>query len=256
MTCAECEQILLEWDNHATGKGWMPGVSVLNLAKLHAERCSGCAGKLLEISRINDDLEQVRTSTHIEAPAEIETNLLLEFRRRRARQVQSVPHNLRWNLRWASGVVLSLVLGFIVYSAFSTRSSSTRAKGVKVEPDTRQSLLLPHSSESFNQPLLQQHPARRDRGGSENPKLVAQVKASKWTHKEAQENPSLPTADEFSLNGGGNVVRVTLPLASLAAMGVPIYPDVPDRRVTADVARDPFGAVVAVRLIETRSSTN
>jgi hypothetical protein len=63
---------------------------------------------------------------------------------------------------------------------------------------------------------------------------------------------SLMPLDALSLNGGSNVVRVTLPLSSLVAMGVPMRPDLSDRRVTADVMRDPFGAVVAVHLVEAK----
>jgi hypothetical protein len=64
----------------------------------------------------------------------------------------------------------------------------------------------------------------------------------------------LPVSDELSLNGGGNVVRVTLPFSSLVVMGVPVRPDVSDRRVTADVMMDPFGAVVAIHLVEAKST--
>jgi hypothetical protein len=255
MTCEECEQILLDSTNHAADKGWIPGVSVVNLARLHAESCSGCARKLLEVSRINDVLEQVRISTQIEASAEVETNLLREFRRRRTRRVQTIPNNLRWNLRWASVVVLSLVSGFIFYSALRTRSSSPRVQ-TNLEPDARQLPLLPRTRESLDRALTQAHPERRDRNGPEKPKVEGRMKVNKWMQEQTRETPSLLVADEFFLNGGGNVVRVTLPLASLAAMGVPMYPDAPDRRVTADVARDPFGAVIAVRLIETRPSTD
>jgi hypothetical protein len=82
------------------------------------------------------------------------------------------------------------------------------------------------------------------------------MKVDKRADEPAREEPSLPLRDELSLNGGGNVVRVTLPVASLVAMGVPMYPEVSDRRVTADVTRDPFGAVIAIHLVETRPSAN
>jgi hypothetical protein len=55
--------------------------------------------------------------------------------------------------------------------------------------------------------------------------------------------------DEFSLNGGGSIVRVTLPMSSLTAMGLPVHPDLSDPRVTADVWIDPFGDVMRVRLV-------
>jgi hypothetical protein len=63
----------------------------------------------------------------------------------------------------------------------------------------------------------------------------------------------MPLGDDLSLNGGSNVVRMTLPLSSLVAMGVPVRPDVSERWVTADVMRDPFGAVVAIHIVEGKS---
>ncbi|HMJ23143.1 MAG TPA: hypothetical protein VK513_14605 [Terriglobales bacterium] len=66
----------------------------------------------------------------------------------------------------------------------------------------------------------------------------------------------LPVGDQLSLNGGSRVVRVRLSLSSLVAVGVPVSPDVSDRRVTADVMMDPFGAVVAIRLVQVETSMN
>jgi hypothetical protein len=62
--------------------------------------------------------------------------------------------------------------------------------------------------------------------------------------------------DELSLNGGGSIVRVTLPLSGLVAMGIPVHPDASDPRVTADVMMDPFGAVVGIRLVEANTRVN
>jgi hypothetical protein len=95
-----------------------------------------------------------------------------------------------------------------------------------------------------------------DRPLAARSKLEQRTRPATLAQKESALSVPLPVNDFLSLNGGGSVVRVTLPLASLVAMGVPLYPEVSDRRITADVARDPFGAVVAIHLVETRSSTN
>jgi hypothetical protein len=63
----------------------------------------------------------------------------------------------------------------------------------------------------------------------------------------------VPADEQLSLNGGSNVIRVNLPFSSLAAVGVPIVPDLPDRQVTADVVVDPFGAIIAIRLVEMKA---
>jgi hypothetical protein len=82
------------------------------------------------------------------------------------------------------------------------------------------------------------------------------AKVAKATHHPIRPSSQHVVGDELALNGGSNVVRVTLPLSSLVAMGVPVYPEMSDRRVTADVMMDPFGAVVAVRFVEARPAAD
>src|SRR6266567_2482691 len=116
MTCQECEEILLDSDNCASRKGWMPGVSVLNLAKLHAENCSACAARVSKISRMHDALDQLRFSAaQMEAPATVEANLLLEFRKRASRST-SGSHAFRWRLVWGPAVAFVLIAALVSYS--------------------------------------------------------------------------------------------------------------------------------------------
>jgi hypothetical protein len=82
------------------------------------------------------------------------------------------------------------------------------------------------------------------------------AKLDRSTHRRVGRRSPSPVGDELSLNGGGSVIRVTLPLSSLIAMGVPVHPDTSDPRVTADVMMDPFGAVVGIRLVEANTRVN
>src|ERR1700682_4581910 len=126
MTCEECEEILLDSNNCASRKGWMWGVSVLNLANLHAENCSACAAKMSEISRMNAVLNELRLSTvQTEVPATIEANLLAEFRRRRALRGLSVPATFRWQLVWEWALALALVAAVVSYSVYVPRTRSS-----------------------------------------------------------------------------------------------------------------------------------
>ena len=247
MTCEECEEILLDSDNCASRTGWMPGVSVLNLARLHAENCPACATRVLEMSRMNDALGQLRISTkQMQAPATIEANLLLEFRKRTSRTV-SGSRAFRWRLVWGSGIVFALIAGIVSYSGLKPVVNS---ESHRIESPSLQKPSPPDSSASLNPDFTE-----RRHVDAAHP----HVPSSKRVPRKVEESPResrLPAQDELSLNGGSNVVRVTLPLASLVAMGAPMYPGGPDRRVTADVARDPFGAVIAIHLVETRPSTN
>jgi hypothetical protein len=80
--------------------------------------------------------------------------------------------------------------------------------------------------------------------------------AHKTGTKPGRDRGPIPASDVLSLNGGGSIVRVTLPFSSLIAMGVPVRPDLSDSRVTADVWMDPFGAVLGVRVVPAGASAD
>jgi hypothetical protein len=255
MTCEECKEILLDSDKYASCKNWMPGVSVLGLAKLHGENCSACAETMSEIAKMSDAFGQLRLSTkQVEAPATIETNLLVEFRRR-ALRARPHPINFRRGLLWGSALVLALVAGFISYSALRARSFGSD-HSVTTQRPTPQPPSRLYSSVTPDRAPTEKQETRMGRPPSARSKLEQGTRPVIQAQKESALSVPLPVNDVLSLNGGGSVVRVTLPLASLVAMGVPMYPEMSDRRITADVARDPFGAVIAIHLVETRSSTN
>ena len=256
MTCEECEQILLDSSNCFSYKGWMPGVSVLNLAKSHAQGCSACAAKVPEIAEVNDALDQLRFSTmHMEAPAAVEMNLLAGFRRRINIRTPSVATTFPWRVVWGSAAALLLVAGIMLYSMLRPGSPTT----VRIERKDHQHLpqeeLAVLSRGTAGRAVIVNHSSSADLTGAASPKGDG-AKLAKPIHEQMRRRSPLPIGDQLSLNGGSNVVRVTLPVSSLVAMGVPVYPDASDRRVTADVMMDPFGAVVAIHLVEVKPSVN
>jgi hypothetical protein len=256
MTCEECEEILLDSENRASRKSWMSSVSVLNLAKQHAESCSACAAKMSEVSRLETVLDELRRSTiRIEVPATIESNLLDEFRQQEAWRAPYGPSTFRWRLVWGAAAALALVAALVFYAELRARPSVTVVEA-RTEHSAQQSPSLLHSGAGSDQRSIENHYSGADRPGLASANTDRAATRTTRPEKPAWRESISPPRDEFSLNGGGNVVRVTLPLASLSAMGVPIYPELSDRRVTADVARDAFGAVIAIRLVETTPSTN
>jgi hypothetical protein len=82
------------------------------------------------------------------------------------------------------------------------------------------------------------------------------AKLGEAIHEDGGRRSPIPAVDEFSLNGGSSIVRVTLLLSSLVAMGIPVHPDIPDARVIADVMIGPFGAVMGIRLVEAKTRAN
>jgi hypothetical protein len=266
MTCEECEQILLDASNcSGIRKDWMLGVSVLNLAKAHALSCQVCAAKMSEISNIDESLNALRiSSTRLEAPAAIGENLLAAFRERTKGLSSPIIQVFPWKLVWGSAAVLVLVaVVFTLYSGLNLGSPAMHTDRAVArersgsEPAVQEPL---PSISSASGAALDNLKARRDASVAKRPAPAGSGNAvAKFDHPpvvRTKQRSSMPVPDDWSLNGGGSIVRVTLPLSTLVAMGVPVHPDTSDPRVTADVTMDPFGAVMGIRLVEARTSVN
>jgi hypothetical protein len=249
MTCEECEQILLDSSPGIDGKGWMPGVSVMNLAKSHAQNCPACAAKRTELARMKAALDQLRDSTlDMQPPAAVEARLVAAFRREITGRRPSVARVFPWRLVWGSAAALLLVAaGVMLYSALGPGSPVTVENQRNRGEQATQRQLAPA--------VVEGHRPGTDHAVVPSSKSVT-AELDRSMHRRIGRRPPSPIGDGLSLNGGGSVIRVTLPLSSLVAMGVPVHPDTSDPRVTADVMMDPFGAVVGIRLVEANARVN
>lgn len=245
MTCEECEQILLDSGHNMNGVGSMPGASVSHLAKSHAQNCPACAARMLAMARLNDALNQLRLSTmHVEAPAAVEAKLLAVFRREMAMR-PSVARVVPWRLRWGAVAAVLLIAAGLLFD--SVLGSKSRMMVQTEKNHSEQKQVAPALSSATDPPVAES----RHSGDVGVARSGGVVKTNKLRHQRTVEGGSITASDAFfALNGGSNVVRVRLPLSSLTAMGVLVRPDVADQQVTADVTRDPFGAVVAIHLVE------
>ena len=267
MTCKECEQILLDTSNYGDSKGGVPGEgeSVLNQAKVHAQTCAVCAAKMSEISQLDDALQQLRiSSVGNKAPAAIEASLLTAFRERTRAQGSPITRTFPWRVAWVpAAALLSVAVVIALYSASSLRSPTAHIVGADPSggsgngrPVERESptiasgsVVTPSGGESARN---RSNAARTAAAGS----IGLAARANQPMRAGRKDRASMPAGDDLSLNGGGSIVRVTLPLSSLVAMGVPVQPDTSDPRVTADVMMDPFGAVTGIRLVEAEPKAN
>lgn len=253
MTCEEFEQILLHSHDRVSGDGWMLRASRVALVQEHVNNCPACAATMAETTRLEDALNQLRVSTmHIEAPAIVEKELLDTFRENAGKRHVAIGLAFPWKLVWASTATLVLVVSTaLLYSRFRSDSvlkeqanGSGRPEVISppYPPDVRNS--APSIKRSHNPEI--DNPGEKGRSAQAHAGMTEVSKA-----------PSvLQTSDMLSLNGGGSVVRVTLPVSSLVAMGVPVRPELSESRVTADVWMDPFGAVVGVRLVPENASAD
>jgi hypothetical protein len=255
MTCEECEQILFDSGECAKSKDWMPGVSVLSLAESHAQTCAQCAAKLAEISKVNDALEQLRLATgHLQTPAGVEPKLLAQFRRTAAARDKSAS-TLRPPLAWGFAMAVVLVAAAVAfYSAIKPRIAVENGKDKNAHDRTASQV-----SKSVSPKAIASRAARRKPAGKDVQPLPGKSETVAAIGRAIPASPSpVPSQftenDDLSLNGGSNVVRVTLPASSLEVMGIPIHPDGQNGRITADVAMDPFGGVIGVQLVDVKTA--
>jgi hypothetical protein len=257
MTCGECERILLDSMNGSSNGAGKPGMSALALAESHAQDCPACAGKFSDLTLLHAALDQVRGSTEqMEAPPRVEANLRAAFHE--MMETRSGPRMARnpWATVWAStAALLLLVTGATLYITPGAKTPIT-VEGKNIEPaernprKARQRQTLPALSASRAAAAARKNgraSGKQKRRPGTNDNLLAQ--AYRMGGETNQKVPAAP-GEELSLNGGSNIIRVTVPLSSLAAVGFPVHPDMPDRQVTADVAMNPFGAIIAIRLVE------
>jgi len=249
MTCEEFEQILLNSHDCSSGDGWMLRASRTALVQEHVKDCPACATRIAETTRLEDALDRFRVSTkHMEAPVSVEEKLLHTFRENAAMRHSARGFVFPWKLLWVSMATVVLVVAGILLRS-------------KLAPDS----VLPEQTKNSSSdgmipprpvPDVSSAPATASdqsrNPAKENPQIILRRRFAE-THARTTEPGKVPAkveaSDVLSLNGGGSVVRVTLPVSSLIAMGVPVRPDLSESRVTADVWMDPFGAVVGVRLV-------
>lgn len=232
-----------------------PGVALSTLAESHLWSCQACTAKWSDLARLHAALDQLRTSTsQMEAPARLEANLLAAFRQSTPRKAAFIGTNLG-RLLWASAAAFLLFVSGV--TLYMTLKSKPRI--VVQRESVRQENKSPGT-------VLQQQPSPRLPGGQaavaapeggraganhrRPPRAADNLVARNQVREKMMQQVRVPAGEQLSLNGGSNVIRVNLPFSSLAAVGVPMVPDLPDRQVTADVVVDPFGAIIAIRLVE------
>jgi hypothetical protein len=253
MTCEEFEQILLDFRYHTNSDGWILRVSKSALIEAHIANCPACATKMMETTKLEDALDQLRVATeHFQTSPEVEKNLLEAFRRETSERRRSFHMMFGRRLAWLPTAALALIVGGVFLYARLRPSSLVTDQGNGTGHRVR--ILTPFpprfsvsGTEAFdNQPRAENDSRRAVHRAAKLRKSILESSARRIAIPE----------EDLSMNGGGSVVRVTLPLSSLLAMGVPVHPEASDPRVMADVTLDPFGAVVGVRLVDEQSKAN
>ena len=248
MDCATFENIVHDLDRQGT-----PGAAQCESALAHAESCHTCAALLTQVEWLEFSLLKLAESAAArQASPRVEAAVLEEFRRTRAVAARS---QIRWRLAaLASAAALFLALGLALrHRGFS---SPAPIQDVAVKPPDEAPPLgsvptadparpaAPHAPQALEAPVANRSAARRhstanNPNESSNPGETA----------DATSFVRLPYADDSAALDGGAIVRVELPRAALASLGLPVADAGDAQRILADLIVSADGTPEAIRLI-------
>jgi hypothetical protein len=207
---------------------------------------------MAEVAKVEGALSHLQFCTmHLQPSASIETGLLEAFRQKRAKQDSSLGRAFAWRLVWLSAALFVLAVAGVQFYSSSRPHFTLESDNNRHYP--KMNIQPPSSPGHSGAAAVVLH---ENRGPALKNLTTRQVAEHDKSHAPVGRRAPPVANDELFLNGGGSIVRVTLPFSSLTAMGLPVRPDVPETRITADVWVDPFGAVVGIRLVPAKASSD
>lgn len=250
-------------------------------ARTHSSECDECASVLEQQRRLTALLGQVATAdAELEAPDRIEATVLGAFRLAHGtanvvplRSVAAAPvvTPRQFSRRWLAAAA-AIVIG--VAGTLFTWQAMERGPNVVPKPEGV-SIAVKPSSETASPPLPATPPqdrsaGRESYGGSvpgrgipEGPVIpVSNNSGARRTTRPVRPLPtseptelvtdfySLVPASGFAPTEGGQLVRLQVPRASLASLGVPLPYGNPDGSVTADLVMGYDGVAHAIRFVQ------
>jgi hypothetical protein len=252
MRCRECERVLLDNERCTGGSR-----DILYRAHAHLANCPRCRETFGGVANADTALELLRdASKSLEASDEIERDLLATFREQKELLLRGGPQ--RWYFsQWAIAalIIVAGVVGYIGMRAKFVRSVSPNLPSVSVS--------RPSNAKHSALNRLAKQKDRPKRLHSTPPKAVVIAKSGNVPHENKDVSEAIrpeakreavagSSARPVAENEGGTIVRVTEPASSLEMIGVPVLPETANRRVTADITLDPYGAVQRVDLVQPR----
>jgi hypothetical protein len=190
----------------------------------------------------------------LEAPHEIEANLLEAFRARQIVSVRKSPF-VRFNPRpqyWLAAIaaMLLIAIGIVAYR-WSNRPANGPSEAVRREQPQPQPTVNDKSNEQLVQAVEkpQHSQSKRVHRVSSRRADSAQV-ANHATKEIATDFFPLSYMSAASLQDGGQIVRVQLPRSALANFGLPVNMDRYNEKVKADVLVGVDGMARAIRFVQ------
>lgn len=253
MNCQRFENVVSE-----LARGQMMAAEQRGEALAHSEVCEDCAARMRAEEMLTRGLRSLSLEMEaLEAPASIETRLLLEFRNRSVATPRKTV-NARY---WLPAVAALLLIAIAIVAMRSRSGNDDSPKQAEVvAPKAPEALRdssndkpvndnnLAVKNEDPEEDVVQIKPKRRsNRGNRSNPAVVA----NHVTNEVATDFMPLGYMNPASLqDGGGQIIRVELRRSALAKYGIPVNMDRYNEKVKADVLIGVDGLAHAIRFVQ------
>jgi hypothetical protein len=253
MNCQKFESVVSE-----LARGQMMAAELRRKALAHSDACDDCAMRLRDEEMLTRGLHSLAAEMEsLEAPAMIESNLVMAFRARNA--VVPAPVVRRHSAYWLAAVAAMLLIAISVFvfrwsswsnSPVEDRRQASRQEEPQQKPQPSVEPQLAKDSPVPDDEVLPQlqkrrrfHPAMQRRPAN------TQV-ANHVTNEIATDFIPLSYMSAASLQDGGQIVRVQLPRSALANFGLPVNMDRYNEKVKADVLFGVDGTARAIRFVQ------
>lgn len=243
MNCQRFESVVSE-----LARGQMMAAEQRAEALAHSDVCDDCAARLNDEQMLTLGLQSLATEMDsIEAPREVEANLLEAFRARPAFE-KSVP--IRVNPRYWIAAIAAMLLIAISLMLFSWTRRPTATPDLAVKHEEPQPKEVAHD---IDKPAALESPQpakrKRNRPPSSRRSNTASV-ANHVTKEIATDFIPLSPMSAASLQEGGQIIRVQLPRSALANFGLLVNMDRYNEKVKADVIYGVDGMARAIRFVQ------
>jgi hypothetical protein len=253
MNCQKFESVVSE-----LARGQMMAAEQRGEALAHSDACEDCAMRLRDEAMLTRGLQSLAAEMEsAEAPAAIESNLLLAFRARQAVVAAPVAPRPSHSAYWLAAVAAMLLIAISVFVfRWTNRPVDDPRNAANLEvPQEKPRVIEPEQqlasdvTGSDEQAAPQRPKPKRIYPANLRRPAKAQV-ANHVTNEIATDFIPLSYMSAASLQDGGQIVRVQLPRSALANFGLPVNMDRYNERVKADVLFGLDGTARAIRFVQ------
>ena len=251
MNCQKFEGVVSE-----LARGQMMAAEQRGEALAHVDACEDCATRLRDEETLTRGLHSLAAEMEsLEAPANIEANVLMAFRARQA-VVPSPVKRRSHSAYWLAAVAAMLLIAIRVFVFRWTNRpvADPQQAGRQEEPQRKPQVVdnpapqLANNATAPDDDVLPTHPKPR-RNRPANFRRPAPV-ANHVTNEIATDFIPLSYMSTAILQDGGQIVRVQLPRSALANFGLPVNMDRYNEKVKADVLFGVDGTARAIRFVQ------